>query len=75
MNQIAQELDEKLRTLDPARARSLESLVRDALKWVDQDKSAVAASRWPDGYFEQTAGVLEGEKFERPPARRLADPG
>lgn len=22
---------------------------------------------WPPGYFEQTAGVLAGEDFERPP--------
>jgi len=23
-------------------------------------------ARWPSGYFEQTAGALAGEKFERP---------
>ena len=67
MNQIAQELDEKLRTLDPARARNLESLVRDALKQVDQDELTAATSGWPEGYFDQTAGALAGEKFERPP--------
>jgi hypothetical protein len=31
MNQLAKELDEKLRTLDPDSARNLESLVRDAI--------------------------------------------
>jgi hypothetical protein len=31
MNQIAEQLDEKLRTLDPVRARSLESRVRQAI--------------------------------------------
>ncbi len=26
---------------------------------------------WPDGYFEQTAGALAGEEFERPPQGEL----
>jgi hypothetical protein len=67
MNQLAQELDQKLRTLDPACARKLESLVRDALQRAEQDEPSDLASRWPDGYFEQTAGALAGEQFERPP--------
>lgn len=25
------------------------------------------ATSWPAGYFEQTAGALAGENFERPP--------
>ena len=67
MNQLAQTLDEKLRTLDPARARILESLVRDALRRAEQDQLGDTPSGWPAGYFEQTAGALAGEEFERPP--------
>jgi mRNA-degrading endonuclease toxin of MazEF toxin-antitoxin module len=67
MNQLAQTLDEKLRTLDPACARMLEALVRDALRRAEQVQMGAAASVWPEGYFEQTAGALAGEEFERPP--------
>ena len=31
----------------------------------------VPASVWPAGYFEQTAGALAGEDFERPPQGEL----
>jgi hypothetical protein len=64
MNRIAQELDEKLRTLDPPRAQYLESLVREALNRAELGESA---SGWPAGYFDRTAGALAGEEFERPP--------
>lgn len=64
MNRLAQQLDEKLRTLNPARAQYLESLVREAL---DRAELGDSASGWPTGYFEQTCGVLAGEDFERPP--------
>ena len=67
MNRIAQELDEKLRTLDPPRARYLESLVREALGRAERDELGDSPSGWPAGYFEQTAGALSGEDFERPP--------
>jgi hypothetical protein len=67
MSPLAQTLDEKLRTLDPARARILETLVRDALWRAEQDHADAASSRWPEGYFQQTAGALAGEEFERPP--------
>jgi hypothetical protein len=30
-----------------------------------------SAHGWPDGYFEQTAGALAGEDFERPPQGEL----
>lgn len=30
-----------------------------------------SASRWPDGYFAQTAGALAGENFDRPPQGEL----
>lgn len=62
MSSIAQELDQQMSMLDPATARRVEQLVRDALVLA---KTAKAAG-WPDGYFEQTAGALAGEPFERP---------
>ena len=67
MNQLVQELDEKLRTLDPIRARHLELLVREAMDQVQQEETPDSAPGWPTGYFETTAGALAGEEFERPP--------
>jgi len=64
MNQIVQELNQKLQTLDPPRAQYLESLVREALGRAELGDSF---SGWPAGYFDQTAGALSGEDFERPP--------
>ena len=66
MNRLAEQLDEKLRTLDPPRAQYLESLVRKAFDRAEQDELCDSESRWPAGYFEQTVGALAGEKFERP---------
>ena len=66
MNQLAQELDEKLQTLDPARARHLESLVRVAMDQVEHDVDTDPNEIWPERYFENTAGALVGEEFERP---------
>ncbi len=31
-------------------------------------------SGWPDGYFSETAGQLEGERFDRPPQGELPQP-
>ncbi len=37
-----------------------------------KQKAETKRSRgWPDGYFEQTAGALAGEEFERPPQGEL----
>lgn len=55
MNQIAEQLDEKLRTLEPARAQYLESLVRNAIDRVERGEWNEAAPGWPAGYFEETA--------------------
>ena len=33
---------------------------------LDIGGAGVAASQWPTGYFERTAGVLAGERMERP---------
>ena len=71
MNRIAQELDEKLRTLNPPRARYLESLVREALGRAEQADLGDSSFSWPVGYFDQTAGALSGENFERPPQGEL----
>lgn len=67
MNPLAEELDEKLRTLDPARAKRLESQVREAINRAEHEQDEA----WPEGYFEQTAGALVGEDFERPPQGEL----
>ena len=33
-----------------------------------------ALKGWPDGYFRETAGLLEGEPFERPPQGEVPQP-
>lgn len=71
MNRLARELDEKLRTLDPPRARYLESLVREALRRAERAELGESLSSWPAGYFDQTAGALSGEESERPPQGEL----
>lgn len=64
MSSIAQELDRQLATMDELTAQRVERLVRDALELA---KPASPTKGWPAGYFEETAGALAGEKFERPP--------
>lgn len=71
MTKIAEELDARLRTLDPVRARYLENLVRDALSRAERFAATASADDWPPGYFERTAGALVGEEFERPPQGEL----
>jgi len=65
MNGIAYELDEKLKTLDPDTAASVERLVRDVLTLADAQRKA--SPGWPAGFFEATAGAFANEPFERPP--------
>ncbi len=65
MSSIAQELDQQMSLLDPATARRVEQLVRDALV-LAKTVNTVKNSAWSAGYFEQTAGALAGEQFERP---------
>ena len=62
MSSIALELDQQMSILDPATARRVEQLVRDALALAQTARIGA----WPAGYFEQTAGALAGEQFERP---------
>ena len=33
----------------------------------DLANSATLPTEWPEGYFQQTAGALEGEPMQRPP--------
>jgi hypothetical protein len=66
VNRLAQQLDETLRTLDPDRASELESRVREALQMAEQGDENGRRSDWPAGYFEETAGKLAGEEFQRP---------
>ncbi len=67
MTRIAEELDARLRMLDPVQARYLESLVREAMLRAEQFAATNPGNDWPPGYFERTAGALSGEEFERPP--------
>jgi len=73
MNRLAEELDEKLRSLDPERARELESRVREVLAQADNGTTREGHSAWPVGYFEETAGQLADEAFPRPPQGELPD--
>jgi hypothetical protein len=72
MNQIAEQLDEKLKSWEPARARLLESLVRKAIDRAERAELNETASHWSADDFAQTAGALAGKEFERPPQGELA---
>ncbi|MEX1027920.1 MAG: hypothetical protein WD049_07930 [Candidatus Paceibacterota bacterium] len=72
MNRLAQELDEKLRSLEPHRAKRLELMVREVLARVEVEcDEASGGQGWPEGYFEETAGALAGEEFQRAPQGEL----
>jgi hypothetical protein len=67
MSHIAEELDRCLLQLDATTARRVEALVRDALALAggpapDQPMTG----KWPDCYFDRTAGALAGEDLKRP---------
>lgn len=66
MNRVVKELDRRLKQFDPATAERVERLVLDALALAGEPAKSSASSQWPDGYFEETAGALAGERFERP---------
>lgn len=66
MSTIAQELDARLRELDPESARDLENRVREALKAVPLRGGETDAMGYPVGYFEATAGSFKDEPLERP---------
>ncbi len=70
MTAIARELDEKLRTLDPKAATSLERLVRDALHLIDLQSGLTPSSptgSLDPGFFKSIAKEFGSEPFDRPP--------
>ena len=71
MTQIAEELETRLKRLDPVQARYLETLVREAMSRAEQLTVVSNQEDWPPGYFDATAGALVGEAFERPPQGEL----
>jgi hypothetical protein len=67
MTAIAEQLDAKLKTLDPKAAFSLEKLVRDALELVEAQNGTVRPDRLPPDFFTRIAREFGNEPFERPP--------
>ena len=65
MNKIAQELDERLQTLDDPTATALERVVRDAIDLASREKAALAS--WPPDFFDRIRIEWGDEPFERPP--------
>ena len=65
MHVLAEELDRKLSAMDRVTAEHVERLVRDALS-LAQTRNGPPPKNWPEAYFDQTAGALAGEPFERP---------
>ncbi|MCW5551277.1 MAG: hypothetical protein KIS67_03820 [Verrucomicrobiae bacterium] len=66
MTAIAVELDQKLKTLDPETAASVEQLVRDALELAEKRKGNAAKESHRD-FIKRMAGSFGDEPFERPP--------
>lgn len=77
MNAIAIELDEKLKTLGPAKAAAVERVVRDTLALAGTDggeserQSAIEAHREHWKKMDQMFGELDWSDFERPPQGEL----
>jgi len=67
MSVISEQLDAKLKMLEPKAAFSLEKLVRDALEPVENQNAAAVAERLPHDFFTRIAAEFGGEPFERPP--------
>ena len=66
MSAISEQLDAKLKMLDPKAAFSLEKLVRDALELVETQNGAARTGRLPPDFFARIAVEFGGEPFERP---------
>ncbi len=64
---IAEQLDQKLRTLDPGAASSLARLVQDALDLVDSRNGTCQAAPLPPNFFSRISQDFGPEPFERPP--------
>ena len=65
MTAIAVELDQRLQSLDPGTAASVERLVQDALQLAE--KKGTNGSTWPAGFWERIRADWGSEPFERPP--------
>ena len=66
MSAIAIELDQKLQSLDPDTAASVERLVRDALQLAEKSRAGAAKESHRD-FINRMAGSFGDEPFERPP--------
>ena len=67
MSAIAEQLDAKLKTLDPKAASSLEKLVRDALELVETQNGGIRPEHLPADFFTRIAAEFGGDPLERPP--------
>jgi len=77
LNQIAIELDEKLRALDGRQADELAEVVRRGIAWYEAKRDASrqrgVAIGYPVGYFDELEGVFADEPFEREPQGELQE--
>ena len=65
MTAIAIELDQKLQSLDPETAASVEQLVRDALQLAEK-KHTTSSKESHREFIQRIAGTFGDEPFERP---------
>ena len=78
MNQIAQELDDKLESLDENHVAELARYVRKTIEFYEAKRSESrnrgVANGYPPGYFDEFEGVFADEPFERAPQGELPEP-
>ena len=67
MTAIAEQLDEKLKTLDARAASSLEKLVRDALELVEAQNGTGPSEPLPPDFFTRISQEFGSDPFERGP--------
>jgi hypothetical protein len=67
MTFIAEQLDEKLKTLDARAASSLEKLVRDALDLLEARNGTGPGEHLPPDFFTRISQEFGSEPFERAP--------
>ena len=69
MGALEMEIAETLKSLDPIRAKALESAIHQLLVVARPDKpeaTEVDEKGWPIGYWEKFAGILEDDDWEIP---------
>ena len=71
MTAIAAQLEERLRTLDPRAASSLEKLVRDALELVEAQAATREPDRLPPDFLSRISQEFGTEPLERDPQGEL----